>query len=133
MADEKNIEEKYVQLQMLQQQAEQITSYVEKLQGQHQELDASIEALQGLQKTSVNTEILAPIANGIFVKAELKDVQKLIVNVGSEVTVEKNIPEVIALLEEQKEKIIKNIAEAETISQQLQQQGRKMYQELGAE
>jgi len=131
MADEKKVEEKYVQLQMLQQQVEQITEYLERLQTQQKELDNSIEALAELQKTRINTEILAPLANGIFLKAELKDNQNLVVNVGAEVTVEKTIPEVISLLQEQKEKISENIKEAESVFQQLQEQGRRMYQDLG--
>ncbi len=131
MADEKQMEDKYMQLQLLQQQVEQITEYVEQLQMQDRELDISLEALTELQKTTINTEILAPIANGIFFKAELKDNQKLTINVGSEVAVEKTIPEVIKLLEEQKEKITENIAEAETVLQQLHEQGRKLYQGSG--
>ena len=131
MADETISEEKYRQLQQLQQQVEQITEYVERMQGQQKELDASIEALSELQKTNINTEILAPIANGIFLKAELKDNQKLVVNVGAEVTVEKNIPEVLRLLTEQKEKIAENISEAETVLQELYEQGKRLYQQSG--
>ncbi len=131
MADETKTEDKYMQLQLLQQQVEQITEYVEQLQVQDRELDISLEALTELQKTTVNTEILAPIANGIFFKAELKDNQKLTINVGSEVAVEKTIPEVIRLLEEQKEKITEHIAEAETVLQQLHEQGRRLYPESG--
>lgn len=131
MAPEKNSEEMYMQLQLLEQQAEQISAYLEKLRGQLQEIASSVEALQELQKTKVNTEILAPVANGIFLKAELKDNQKLVINVGAEVTVEKTIPEVMALLQEQQGKITENITEAETVFQQLQEQGQKMYQELG--
>src|SRR3989338_1918032 len=129
MADEKNNEEKYMQLQMLQQQAEQITDYVEKLQMQQKELETSIEALTELQKTKVNTEILAPIANGVFLKAELKDNQNLVVNVGAEVTVEKTIAEVLRLLEEQKGKITENLAEAESVLRELQEHGHRLYQE----
>src|SRR3989344_6152871 len=131
MADEKKIEDQYMQLQMLQQQAEQITEYVEKLQMQQKELDTSIEALTELQKTTVNTEMLAPVANGIFLKAELKDNQNLVVNVGADVSTEKTIPEVIQLLEEQKEKIAENFSEAETVLQQLHRHGHKLYQESG--
>lgn len=131
MADEKNNEENYMQLQLLQQQADQITNYVEKLQMQLKELDNSVEALTELQKTKVNTEILASVANGVFLKAELKDNQKLIVNVGSEVTVEKTIFEVIKLLEEQKGKITENLMEAESVLRELQEHGRRLYQETG--
>ena len=131
MADETISEEKYRQLQQLQQQVEQITEYVEKMQGQQKELDASIEALSELQKTNINTEILAPIAHGIFLKAGLTDNQRLVVNVGAEVTVEKNIPEVLSLLAEQKEKIAANLSEAETVLQELYEQGKRLYQESG--
>jgi prefoldin alpha subunit len=132
MAPEKNSEEKYMQLQMLQQHAEQISEHIQKLQTQLQEITSSVEALRGLQSTKVNTEILAPVANGIFLKAALQDNQNLVVNVGAEVTVEKTIPEVITLLEEQQGKITENIAEAEAVFQQLQEQGQKMYQDIGA-
>ncbi|MBI2582417.1 prefoldin subunit alpha [Candidatus Woesearchaeota archaeon] len=131
MADEKRNEDKYMQLQMLQQQVEQITEYMEKLQMQQKELDTSIEALTELQKIDLNTELLAPVANGIFLKAELKDNQKLVVNVGADVSTEKTIPEVITLLEEQKEKITENIVEAETVLQELYRHGHKLYQESG--
>ncbi len=131
MAEEITSEDKYMQLQLLQQQVGQINEYVEQLQGQQQELGASIKALSALQQTRVNTEIFAPIANGIFLKAELKDNQKLLVNVGADITVEKDIPEVIRLLEEQQEKISENIFEAGSILRELQEQGKKLYQESG--
>ena len=133
MAEDQKNEDKYMQLQLLQQQAEQITEYVQKLQLQQQELDASIEALAELQDTKPPTEILAPVANGIFLKAALQDNQRLIVNVGAEVATEKTIPEVIKLLKEQQKKITENLSEAEIVLRELQEQGRKMYQQVGAD
>ncbi len=130
MADEKNIEEKYMQLQLLQQQVEQITDYVEKLQVHQKELEASIEALTELQKVKVNTEILAPIANGIFMKAELKDNQTLVVNIGADVTAEKSVSDVLKLLREQSEKIKESIMETEGVLKELHEHGRKFYQEI---
>ena len=131
MAEDQKTEDRYRQLQMIQQQAEQIAEYVQKLQMQLQEIDNSLEALQELKNTAINTEILAPVANGIFLKASLQDNQKLVVNVGAEVTVEKTIPEVINLLQEQKEKITQNISEAEGVLQELQEHVRRVYQEMG--
>ncbi|HLD39683.1 MAG TPA: prefoldin subunit alpha [Candidatus Nanoarchaeia archaeon] len=131
MAEDQKTEDRYRQLQMIQQQAEQIAEYVQKLQMQLQEIDNSLEALQELKNTAINTEILAPVANGIFLKASLQDNQKLVVNVGAEVTVEKTIPEVINLLQEQKEKITQNVSEAEGVLQELQEHVRRVYQEMG--
>ena len=127
MADEKNIQEKYMQFQQVQEHLEQIIKHLEMLRQQQREIGLSIEALKELQDAKPNTEILAPIANGIFFKAELKDHKKLLVNVGADVAVEKTIPEVIGLLEEQKEKIIGNITGAESVLQELQEQGMKIY------
>ena len=131
MAEDQKTEDRYRQLQMIQQQAEQIAEYVQKLQLQLQEIENSLEALQELKDTALNTEILAPVANGIFLKASLQDNQKLVVNVGAEVTVEKTIPEVINLLQEQKEKITQNVSEAEGVLQELQEHVRRVYQEMG--
>ncbi len=102
MAEEDKMQEKYRQFQMLQQQMEQISQHAELLNQQNAELDVSINAIKGIGKTKVNEEILVPIASGIFLKAELKNNQELIVNVGADVTIEKKVPEVIKLLEEQK-------------------------------
>ena len=130
MADEKNIQEKYRQFQLVQEHLEQITKHLEMLHQQQREIGVSIEALKELQDAKLNTEILAPVANGIFFKSELKDHKKLLVNVGAEVAVEKTIPEVIGLLEEQKEKIIGNITGAESILRELQEQEMRIYREV---
>ena len=133
MADENNVEDRYMQFQQLQQQLVQIAEFVERLRQQQLEIETSIEALKELKETKINSEILAPIANGIFLKAELKDHAHLIVNIGAEVTAEKTIPEVMVLLEEQKERIAGNISEAESVLEQLYAQGVKISQEVESE
>ncbi len=133
MENEEQIQQKYMQFQMVQQQLEQISQHLEMLNQQFSELDISINAVKELEKTKVNNELLAPIANGIFLKAELKDNQKLIVNVGSNTTVEKTIPEVVKLLEDQKEDLGKRMVEADTLLQEMSTQAMKLYQEVEEE
>ncbi len=128
--DEQKMQENYLRFQMLQQQLEQISQHLEMLSQQNAELTNSIQALQELEHTEKGQEVLAPIANGVFLKTELKDKQKLIVNMGSDVAVEKSLPEVIKLLEEQKTELTVRTAEAETVLEQLQGQAMKIYQEL---
>ncbi len=130
MANEEQIQQKYIEFQELQQQIEQINQHLELLTQQNVEMDISIGALEELEKTKVGNEILAPIANGIFLKAELKDNQKLIVNVGSDTTVEKTIPEVIKLLEEQKVEGNQKIMELDQMLHKLTSQATKLYQEV---
>ena len=129
-ANEEEIQQKYMQFQMMQQQLEQISQHLELLNQQNAELDISINAVKELGETEVNNELLAPIADGIFFKGELKDNKKLVVNVGSNTTVEKSIPEVIKLLENQKEDLSKKMVEADALMQEFSQQAMKLYQEV---
>lgn len=125
-----DIQQKSMEFQMLQQQIQQITEHVELLQQKNMELDISKNALQEIAATGLNTEVLAPIADGIFFKATLQDNQKLIVNVGSNTTVEKTIPETIDLLTKHQQEIIARISEAEKIVQQMQSQAMKIYEDI---
>ena len=89
--------------------------------------------MEELEKTKTQTEILAPIANGVFIRTALQDNEKLIVNIGANTTVEKTVPEVIKIMEEQKRQATLNLIEAEAVMQELQQQAMKIYQEVEKE
>ena len=131
--ENKHLEEKqqnYMQFQMLQQQIEQASQQLEAINQAAQEIDISQEALQQLEKTKVDTEVLATICPGIFVKANLKENQKLIVNVGSNTTVEKTVEQVVGMLEEQKKEMQAQAIKADTMLQQLTQQAMKLYEEI---
>ncbi len=128
--NEEQLQQKYLKFQFLQQQVEQLSQQLEILNQQNAELEISINALRKLGRTKINNEILAPIADGIFLKGELKDNQKLIVNVGSDVAVEKTIPQVVKLLEKQKEELERKLIGGEMVLQQLSEQAMKIYQEV---
>lgn len=130
MAKDKELQEKYLQFQYLQQQLEQISQHLELLNQQNGELDISIHAVQELEKTKLKNELLAPIADGIFLKGELKDNKKLVVNVGMNTTVERTVPEVVKLLENQKSQLQLRLIEAEAVRQEMAAQTMKIYQEV---
>ena len=130
MVSEETIREQYSQFQYLQQHIEQISQHVELLSQQKMELEISINAVQELGKVPLQQELLAPIANGIFFKARLQDNQDLIVNVGSNVTVEKKVPDVVHLLEQQQQEISGQLQEAEAVLQELSQQALVIYKEI---
>lgn len=128
--NEEQMQQKYLQFQMMQQQIEQLSQQMEYLNQQNAELEISINAIKELGETKINNQLLAPIADGIFLKGELKDNQKLVVNVGSDVTVERTVPEVVKLLEEQKVEIEKKLIGGEEVLQQLSEQAMRIYQEV---
>ena len=99
---DEDMKQKYMQFQLINQQLEQVSQHLEMLNQQNAELEISIGAVGELGKAKVNDEVLAPIANGIFFKSELKDNKKLVVNVGSNITTEKTIDEVVNSIEDLK-------------------------------
>ena len=127
---EEQLKEKYMEFQMLQKQVEQLNEHIETMNQQDTELDISINAVQELSQTKTDTEILAPIANGIFVKSKLIENQKFIVNVGADTTVERTSLEVVALLQQQKEELASNLVEAQQVLQQMTSHLMSIYQEV---
>jgi len=132
MNDEER-QQRYMQFQLLQQQLEQVNEHLQLLNQQAAELDISINAVNELGQTELDNEILAPISNGIFLKAKLIDNKKMIVNVGSDTTVEKTVPEVVKLLEEQKKQLYQQLIEADAAMQELSGQAQVIYQEIEKE
>jgi len=136
MIDPQAMEQKqqhYLQFQMLQQQIEQVSQQLEAINQALQEIDISQEALKQLESTKLDTDILATICPGIFVKAQLKENQNLIVNIGSNTTVEKTVLQVISLLEEQQQEMQSQATKADTLLQQLTQQAMELYEQINIE
>lgn len=96
---------KYVHLQMLDQQIRQVQQYLQNFDQQLVEIRKVIKSLKDLSKLKKGDSILAPLASGIFVKAKLEDSQEVRVNVGSNTVVTKNIEGAVKMLEEQEVEI----------------------------
>ena len=127
---EEQVKAKFQEFQILQKHIEHLSEQAEAMSQQHMELEISKAAVQEIGNATVNQELLAPVANGIFIKGELKDTQKLVVNVGSDVTVERTVDEVVVLLEEQERKIMAKMGEAQEILEQLQAQAMALFEQI---
>ncbi len=127
-AEEK--QQKLLQFQVLQQHLQEISQQLELLQEQQAELEISINALQQVKETAKQTELLAPVANGIFVKGLLLDTKTVVVNVGSDVTTEMGIPRAVELLQQQQQEVLMKSAEADALLQALGAEAVKIYKEL---
>ena len=58
-----------------------------------------------MSKTKKDTEVLVPLAGGIFFRARMNDGQKFLVNVGSNTVVERSVEETKKLVERQLEEV----------------------------
>ena len=128
--NEGQLRERFMQFQMLQKQMEQINEHVELIQRQREEVMESIYALEGLGQVKENTEIFAPIATGVFVKASFKDTKNLLINVGADTAVERSVTDVIGLLKKQDEGLQEKMRQAGEILEQLQEQAMQIYNQV---
>lgn len=101
------MQKKYVEFQMMQQQMQQLQQQIEKFDKQLLELNGVTTALEEFQNMKKGSDMLVPLASGIFAYGELKDSEHVRVNVGANVSVKKSIPDTISLVKQQIDEIEK--------------------------
>ena len=104
---EKKAEEIYTEFQVLEQNIKQLQKQLELITHQLIELDVTNNSLDEFNKINVGKEIFVPLSSGIFAKAEIKDTSELLVNVGANVVVKKDIVSTKKLIQRQIEEINK--------------------------
>ena len=128
----KDVQSKYIELQMLDQQIKQAQKQIELVESQVTELEAINQSLQEFSGTSAGTEILIPLSGGVFAKAELKDNKELIVNAGAGVCVKKSVEEAQKMLEESIEELQSASREIIEALQRMAEQSQALEKELGS-
>ena len=102
---EKKAQEMYMEFQMIDGQIKQLQNQIEMITRQLIELTVANNSLDDFGKTKEGKEIFVPISAGIFAKAVLMERSELLVNVGANVAVKKDVPSTKALLQNQIEEI----------------------------
>lgn len=97
----KKLQQKYLEVQVLDRQMKQVQKQVEILEQQISDLEEVQQNLDALARAKVGSEILVPIASGIFFKARLEDNKSLAVNAGSNTVVRKDVLSTKSMLAEQ--------------------------------
>lgn len=101
MNKEKKAQELYMKLQMINDDAKQIYRQLQAAESQFMEMAATMQSLEDFRKLEPGAEAFVPLSTGILAKAELKDTAQLLVNVGANVAVEKDIKSTKELIERQ--------------------------------
>ncbi len=128
--NEQELQQKYMEIQMLEQQLKMLQNQLFKMDEQIIEIRLALENLDDIKSTPKGKELLVPLTQGIFLKSELKDNEKLIVNVGANVTVEKTVEETKDLLKKQITEISKYREEIESTMHNFEKQFEKLALEL---
>lgn len=82
--------------------AQDIQNQMQALNQVEGEMDRTLQALAALKNDKTS---MFNIGSGVFVTGELKSVNKLLLNVGANVLIEKDIPAATAFLEEKKKEL----------------------------
>ena len=104
---EKKAQEMYMEFQMLDQHIKQMQKQLEMVTHQLIELNATSSSLDEFRKIGPGKEIFVPLSSGIFAKAGIKDTSELLVNIGANVAVKKDIDSTKKLIQSQMEEIRK--------------------------
>lgn len=114
---EEKMQKLYLEFQMLEQQIKHLEKQSNTLKNHLLELISTTQSLEEIKNVEEKTEILVPISTGIYAKAELKDKNSFIVNVGANIAATKDLESTKKIISEQ----IKEISEVhENVAQELQ-------------
>jgi prefoldin alpha subunit len=126
MANEREMQEKVIQMRYIESQANSIQQQMVIAENALISIDTAINSLTELQKSKA-TESMTPLGAGVFAYATLKDTERVLIDVGSGVVVEKPIAEATKLLGERREQAL---SMAKSYADMLETLKAK-YQELG--
>ncbi len=122
----------------------QLKAYRDQLEEQLQIFETSLTTFQFMKSTlenlktiNVNDEILVPVGPLINIKAQIKDVEKVLVRISEDVVMEKKLDDAIAFLEnsiqqqeEQAKKFNEQFQQAELDLQNLTQNLQNLLQQM---
>lgn len=97
--DQEFLQERYVELQLMEKQANQLRQRLQMIESEIQEVRSSVAALDDISKVKPGEEVMIPLANGIFARGTVQDTEKLLVGVGASVITEKDIPSTKKILD----------------------------------
>tara|TARA_Y100000310_G_scaffold344870_1_gene460141 strand:- start:4999 stop:5448 length:450 start_codon:yes stop_codon:yes gene_type:complete len=129
MTEEIQLREKYMELQMLEQSLNQLNQKKQTLENQMNEFEALKENLKDIKNSKKDSPMYSPLGSGVFIKSEIKDTDNVMVNVGSNVVIERTIEDSKGLVGEQ-------IKELDKMLKQLEKEikeGMKKSNKLGSE
>jgi prefoldin alpha subunit len=89
-----------VELRYLEQTAEALQQRISMVNAALTDLTYANATLDGIEKEKDNVEMLVPIGGSSYVKAKLADTNKIIVGIGSGVSIEKTLADAKADLKE---------------------------------
>ena len=93
-----------MEMQMLQQEVQKVEQEIVELEKRKIELEMVLSSLDEIKKQK-GDETLIPIGSGVFVKGKLTQKDKVLINIGADVVIEKNVVDAKKIIQKQSEGI----------------------------
>lgn len=122
MSDEEKLQSIYMEFQNVSSSIKQLEQQHEMVESHLMELMLTLQSLDEITNIIPGTEILVPISSGIYAKARLENSNDFLVNIGSSITLSKDLNSTKSLIESQVDEIKKL---QENIITQLQERTNK--------
>ena len=106
--DEQKINQLVMTIQMLEQRLGGLTQNLEMIEATKQSLVSSNETILNLSKSEIGKPLLVPIGSMVMIPMMVEQLDKVIVNVGASIYMEKSINDATKLIEKRIEKIIES-------------------------
>ena len=129
-ADDKALQQKYLELQTLNQQVQQLHQQSQVLAQQRTELLTLSQHLDELDKVKTKSKMYAPLGGGLYVEGIITETKKVLTNVGAGVVVPKTIEETKQIIEEQIDDLQKVIDTVEKRVQEGMKKGQQLHKEM---
>jgi len=125
-----DIQKRYLELQIIIQQINQIQQQITTLNNQIIELNELKKGINSFKDIKENTESFIPVGFNLFAKAKIQETNELLVNVGSNIFVMKTTEETVSLINSQVEQIDLILRELEDKLMQLEREGESIQSEM---
>ncbi|MEF8779302.1 MAG: prefoldin subunit alpha [Haloferacaceae archaeon] len=131
---QQQLEQLSQELQMIEGEISELRSEIEEINQRKTEIDDAIEAIDLLETDST---VQVPLGGGAYVRAEVQDVDEIIVKIGADYALEQdreNAADALRLkkesLDDQIEEVREQISELEAESDRLETQAQQMQQQM---
>ena len=94
-------QELMIELKTLDEELKKLNTHLENMDNQMGELEISKQIINKFSELNKGDELRVPLTSGIYVKAQILDTKNLMINVGSNITVEKTPKQVTKILDGQ--------------------------------
>ena len=115
---QEELQKKYLELKLLEQQASQIQQQLIFLENQKSILEKTKECIDDVKNIKKDSKALIPLGQGVFAKGSIQDTANLLVGVGHNVVVSKPAQEAKMIIDKQLSEIASMTSQ---LSSQLQQ------------